>query len=58
MSTERHLKVVQCNWESNENDCITGLRLKVFHGVNMVSQASVYSRKTDKLPHNTVQTTT
>ena len=52
MSTERHLKVVQFNWEATENDCITGLRLKVFSGVNMVTDADVYSIKT---VNNTVQ---
>ena len=46
LSTERHLKVVQCNWEATENDCITGLRVKVFPGVNLVSEANVYSSRT------------
>ena len=46
MSTERHLKVVYFNWELNENGCITGIGVKVFHGVNLVSEANVYSKKT------------
>ena len=46
LSTERHLKVVYCNWELNENDSITGIGVKVFPGVNLVSEANVYSRRT------------
>ena len=52
LSTERHLKVVYCNWELNENGCITGIGVKVFHGVNLVSEANVYSSRT---VNNTIQ---
>ena len=45
LSTKRHLKVFNCNWEPIENGYITRLTVKVFWAIHMVAEADVWAVK-------------